>query len=240
MDAEAQAAGVYTANTGTITVIATPTAGWTAVTNLADADPGAAAEADPPLRARRELELAQGGTSPVDAVRAELLAVTGVTQAVVIANDTDLTVDGIPPHALEAIVLGGTDAAVGLALWQAKAGGIATHGGTTVSVLDAQGDARAVKFTRPTDKSIWVQATIRVTSAYVGDTAFKNALLTLNEVLLAGGSVQVDDLILLARSVRGVTRASIKLGTSSGYYGDSDISVGQRQRGRDFRSKVLT
>lgn len=229
---EAQTAGVFAANAGTLTVIATPVAGWLSVTNTADAEPGKAAETDPELRARRELELAQGGTSPADAVRAALLAVPGVTQAVVIENDSDATVDGVPPHSLESIVLGGTNAAVALALWKAKAGGISTHGSTTVSVLDAQGDPRSVKFTRPTDKAVWVQARIRVTSAYIGETAFKNALLTLNSVLLAGATVQISDLIVLARALRGVANVSIRLGTSSGYFADSDVPVGQRQRGQ--------
>lgn len=230
--AEAQTAGRITANAGTITSIATPKAGWLSVTNAADATPGRSTETDPELRVRREDELQGAATSPVDAIRAALRAVQGVTQVVVIENDTDATVDGIPPHAVEAIVLGGTDAAVGAALWKAKAGGITTHGNTSVSVLDAAGDTKTVRFTRPTDKNIWVEAHINRTSAYAGNAALKNALLTLNDLLLAGSAVLVSDLIVLARAVRGVPNARIRLGTSSGVAADSDIPVGKRQRAR--------
>ena len=137
VNAEAELAGFYAANASTITGIATPVTGWLSVTNASDAAPGAPAEGDPALRARREAELTAGGSSPVDAVRAALVAVSGVSKVTVTENATNRTVNRVPAKSLWCIVQGGTDAAVAKALWTAKAGGIGTHGNTTVTVTRA-------------------------------------------------------------------------------------------------------
>lgn len=203
--AEAEAAGLYVANSGTITVIATPRTGWTSVTNASDAVPGAAAERDPALRVRRDESLTSGGSSPVDAVRAALVAVSGVSKVTVTENATNRTVDGIPPKSLWCIVQGGTDAAVAAALWAAKGGGIGTYGNTSVTVLDVGGFSRVVNFQRPTTVNMYCALTVVYDDgAYAGDAAVKAAVTAVTVGALSGATLRLSSIIAAAKAVAGV------------------------------------
>lgn len=207
--AEAETAGVYVANAGTITSIATPYTGWTVVTNAADAEPGDAAESDVVLRARRERELTAGGTSPADAIRAALSRVSGVSMAEVEINDTDVdytAAGGLPPHSVEAIVQGGTDAAVALALWQSKAAGIRTYGTTTASVTSASGATRSVSFTRPSNVNVYACVQVAYDDGrYPGGAAIEDAVAAVTTGQLAGAPLRRSDVFSAVRAVAGVT-----------------------------------
>jgi len=209
VNAEAEVAGVSVANSGTITGIATPRTGWTGVTNNADAAPGSAGELDAALRVRRERELVTDGGPQVDAIRAALLAVTGVAMVEVVENDTDDDLrpwGGIPPHAVEAIVQGGLDADVALALWKAKAGGIRAWGTTTTSVTSASGATRSVSFTRPTATNAY--ACVQVAwddGLFPGGTAIEDAVAAVTASQIAGAPIKRSDVFAAVRAVAGVT-----------------------------------
>lgn len=232
--AQAVTVGAVIANAATITVIATPSAGWTAVTNAADAVPGLPVESDPALRLRRESELQGAGTSPADALAAHLLDVDDVLQAVVFENDTDYVVDGIPPHAMECMVLGGTDTAVAQAIWTGKAAGIATFGSTSVVVVDAAGASRTMRFSRPTVRPSWIEATVTIDAALyggtAGDTALKTALAGIGAELLAGSPLLISRCIVVALGVSGVTDASIRVRFDGNSYQTSNLTVSGRER----------
>lgn len=163
VEAEAEVAGTIVANSSTITVIVTPVAGWTAVTNPAPAIPGTEIDTDAELRTRREDELAIAGSATVDAIRADLLQVEDVTSVTVFDNRTNVVdSDGLPPHSVEALVLGGTDADVAAALFATIAAGIETFGTTTENVTDSQGFVHAISFTRPTEIDLLVEVDLLI------------------------------------------------------------------------------
>src|SRR5262249_36114068 len=83
---EAVDTGPLPAPAGTLTVIDTPVAGLSSVTNAADAILGRNQETDSELRIRREEELRAAGKGTVDAIRALLLEVLNVVQAKVLQN----------------------------------------------------------------------------------------------------------------------------------------------------------
>ena len=181
---EAENAGAIQALAGTITVIATPTAGWNSVTNLADATEGQGEEGDPSLRLRREQELATGGSTTVDAIEAALSALEGMLEVVVYENDLDVAVSGIPPHAFEAVVHGTgaavpTDADIAESIFEEKAGGIRAYGTTVQAHTDSQGNDHQIGFTRATELRIIVEVTIPAANRgpdYVGDAAVADAI----------------------------------------------------------------
>lgn len=220
VDAVAEAAGLYVANSGTVTVIATPYAGWNSVTNAADAATGAPVESDVALRARRERELTGGGTSPLDSITAALRAVSGVSSVVVEHNTSDSYdfARSMPGHSVQAIVQGGTNGAVALALWRAVAGGIETVGTTSASVLDALGDARTVRFTRPANVDAY--AALRVIyddATYPGDATLAEAVANVTSGQLAGATLRMSAVINAALAVPGVVDVTqVKLGRSVG------------------------
>lgn len=219
--AEAETAGAYVANATTITVIATPVTGWFSVNNAADAVTGSPAESDPVLRSRRERELFAGGTSPVDAVRAALSRVSGVSVAEVAENATGAWEGSRPPHSLEAIVQGGTDAAVAKALWGAKAGGIQLYSSaaspTVVTVVDAGGFNRTVTFTRPEAVLCYCEVTLIVDSAlYPGDDSMKTVVANVTAGQRAQQTLRRSDVIAAARSLPGVIDCTrVRLGRTS-------------------------
>ena len=110
--------GPIQALAGTITSIDTPITGWDTCTNLADADIGTDEETDVELRARREQSVARDAQAIIDAIFAAVANIPGVTQTVVLENDTN-SVDGngLPPHSFQVIVVGGTDEAIADAIW---------------------------------------------------------------------------------------------------------------------------
>lgn len=100
------------AEAGTLTVIATPVAGWNSVTNAAAATPGQDIESIAALRIRREQGVSSGGSRTRGAIRAKLITVDGVLSAEVFDNRTNSTdSNGIAPHGLRVIVWDGDPAA---------------------------------------------------------------------------------------------------------------------------------
>ena len=114
-------AGRVVAGAGELTVIGTPTAGWSSVTNPTAATQGQPEESDAEYRIRRFESVSKPGSNMVDNMEANVKAVKTVTTARVLENHLD-TVDenGIPGHCLAIIVNGGSDADVGEAIRQKK------------------------------------------------------------------------------------------------------------------------
>lgn len=165
---EAVDTGPIAANAGTLTVIVTPIAGWSAVTNPTDAVLGHNIETASALRLRREAELAALGSTPLDALRAELLELldtNGVAGSVsVFENVLDtVDVDGRPGHSIEAILNDGgaiANNAIAQAIWTGRGGGINTFGSASGSAVGKDLIVRTMNFNRPTLVPIYFAVTV--------------------------------------------------------------------------------
>ncbi len=89
--ATAQQAGNITANPGEISIISTPTAGWTAVTNGTPATPGQPVELDSQYRARLLISQAKPSLTMLAGTVAAVSAVPAVTRSIVYENDHTYT-----------------------------------------------------------------------------------------------------------------------------------------------------
>lgn len=230
----AQTAGPVVANAGTLSVIAEPVAGWDAI--VSGANPSAAAlgayeETDPELRARRVAELASAGSTTLAAILSAVLGVDSVTSAVVFENGTDATVDGIPPHAFEVVVEGGTGADIGAAILEEKALGIQAYGTSTVDVEDTYGNATTIGYTRPTQVDAYVDLTITYdASTYIGDSALADALVTWGSLLGIGTDVNIYELgaeILAQAGVVSLT--DLKLDDSGPPVATTTLAIAARE-----------
>ena len=208
---EAQLAGVFVANSATITVIVTPVAGWSAVTNAAPAVPGEDIDTDAQLRIRREDELARAGSATVDAIRTDVLDVEDVTSVTVFHNPTNITDnDGLPPHTVEALVIGGTDQDVRDGLLATVAAGIDTFGTTVGTATDSQGNVHTVRFSRPVEIDILVEVDITIDAqAYPagGDLLVQDAIAAYINGLPVGNDVFLTQ--VSAAALRDTTGALI-------------------------------
>ncbi|MFV3292281.1 baseplate J/gp47 family protein [Pseudomonas sp. NY11955] len=141
-------AGRVLAGPGELTIIGTPQPGWSSVTNL-EAAPGEDAESDADFRLRRNLSVARSGSNMVDNMTANVASVAGVTAVKILENSEDAPVDpdGIPVNCIAVIVNGGSDADIGLAIYEKKnpgCGMFPRYSAKTGAWVDPQG-ANGVK-----------------------------------------------------------------------------------------------
>lgn len=153
----AQTSGQVVAVAGDLSQIATPAAGLVAVVNLLDATQGQPLASDATLRTLRDAELSGDGAGTAAAIQAQLLQVEGVTSVTVFHNDGDaIDANGLPPHSVEALVLGGADADIAQVLYDQISAGIATVGASSFTITDSQGFPHVISFERPTPVLIYV------------------------------------------------------------------------------------
>ena len=133
-----------------VTTIVLPVSGLISTTNTEAYITGRLDETDEEFRLRISKSQQAGGSATLEAITDNLLEVTGVSTVEVTENNTSATVNGIPPHEFEAVVLGGTDAGIALSIFNNKAAGIGSFGNTTEVVIDSFNNSHNISFTRPT------------------------------------------------------------------------------------------
>lgn len=236
---ECEQTGPVVANSGTLTVIATPVAGWNSVTNALDASLGTNIETDAAYRLRQAQELEVPGSCTVDAIRADLLQLDGVIEAFVFENTSMATDgDGVPPKAFESVIWDGTgmdtlDSDIGDVIWQNKPSGIETYGSTTVTVQDSRGLDRDVKFSRATGVNVYLTYTLTVDATKYpvdGDDQVKAAAIAFGlSILSMGEDVVYSHFLGVPFAVEGVTDVALTLGTAPSPVGVSNIAISSRQ-----------
>ncbi len=202
---------------GQLTIIQTPISGWETVYNDSPGLTGRNLEIDDELRIRRARSLKLAGAGTVDAIRARVLNVEGVTAATVTENDTKVTVGGIPPNSFETLVLGGDDQLIANTIWGAKPGGIPSYGNVTNTIIDTAGKTHLVYFSRPQKLYIYVNiALTKDVSLYPinGDTVIKESIVKQIMSLEVGQDVVYQSLYQSIYGVPGITGAVIQIGGS--------------------------
>lgn len=147
--------GPVEADSNTITRIVDTVDGLTSVNNPTPATPGTGVESDSALRVKRATAVGRPGDNQIDSMLGELFAVTGVRRVKVYENDTNTTdSNGLPPHSIAAIVDGGTDDDVAMAIYLKKNPGVALYqAGQPVGVLVTSTayptNVKMIRFSRP-------------------------------------------------------------------------------------------
>lgn len=233
VSARAEETGIVTATARDIYEIETAVSGWESVTNLETATVGRAEAEDGELRLLREQELATGGNSPIDALRAELLEVAGVSAVTIFANNTDVTdADGVPPHSVEALVRGGDDQDIYDALLAGVAAGIGTHGTETGSATDDEGTSHVMKFTRPDEVEIWVSLTVTYDEDLYptdGNDQIKEAIIDWSELQKTGKNAVASAIVAQAFLVTGVLDVTCLIGLSDPPSGSATLPISLRE-----------
>ena len=130
--------GPITAPANSLTQILDPVSGWTGINNDDAAALGSNVEADETLRTRFRASLGRNSRGLTTAIRSAVLAVDGVTNAIVFRNDTS-TPDSqqgisITPNSILVLVEGGTDQDVAEAISTKKGLGVNTSGDVVMTV----------------------------------------------------------------------------------------------------------
>lgn len=164
---ESESAGAAAiAEAGTLTVIATPVTGWSAVTNPAAASPGKDIESIPELRIRREVALAPGGSRTRVAIRSKLALLDGVLSAECFENTSNVTdSNGILAHGIRPVVWDGSPAAadddqIAQAIYDFGSEGILSQGAQSGNAQDPELGPVAIAFDRAITSAVSVAVNI--------------------------------------------------------------------------------
>lgn len=208
--------GNVVAEPGTINIKASPTNGWSTVTNAYAAIPGSPVEADSKLRARQSVSVALPALTPIAATIAAVLATLNVTRVAPgyptpggpgtsIENPTGASDSwGNPAHSITMVVEGGTDAAVGLSIYLKKTIGCFTNGTTSTVVADPNtGYEETISFYRPSYTQPYIGMYLQGLSGFTTATvaAVQTALVNYLNSLAIGEEVTYSALWSVALSV---------------------------------------
>lgn len=152
--------GEYYIAANTIINILTPIAGWTSVTNPTIGTTGVNYESDPELRARRDKTTAVNSATTAEAIYASL-ADLDIDYIRVRDNDTDAAIGSQPPGTVFVVVDGGTSNEIARRIYNAKTGGVPTHGDIKITINDSRGYPHPIRFSRPVRAPIFVKGTFR-------------------------------------------------------------------------------
>lgn len=162
---------------GTIINPVTIVLGVTDIENtVAPLELGQNEETDVELKIRRGLSVAIVSSGYLDGLRAYLLNLDGVSEAIVFENPTDsIDADGIPAHGIWVIVEGGANTEIAEAIYSKKSYGADMKGDTIVNVTTASGDIFQAKFDRPTAQALHIKFQIQptISGASFNQTAIK-------------------------------------------------------------------
>lgn len=172
--AVAEAEGEVEALAGTVTKIVTPTLGWQAVTNPAAASPGLPVESDATLRRRQTVSTALPSQSVLDGITGAVWAVAGVQEAIVYENDTDVAdANGLPPHSIAPVVIGGAADDIAAAVFLKKTVGCYTYGSTVQTVTDTNGIPYSIRLSYSTPMPLRLAVTVKALTGYTTATGDK-------------------------------------------------------------------
>lgn len=165
--AQSLTAGAFEATARSIDTINTPITNWDGVINLAEATTGRNRETDAEFRARTALELVIAQGSTLEAIKAQLRQVDGVTYVAGEENRTATTDgDGNLPHSIRVTVVGGTDQDIADTIGTYKAGGIATNGAESATYTDPEGNTAQIYFDRVTEINPYIRVLLTTTGDY--------------------------------------------------------------------------
>jgi uncharacterized phage protein gp47/JayE len=201
-------------------VISTPVAGLDAITIQADSADGDDEETDSELRKRREQSLALAGASTVEAIRAEMLQVTGVDRCTVFENPTGTTdALGLPPKSIEVLV--DSDNApdydnqeLADEILLRKPAGTQTYGSISETADDSAGNTYTVYWSEPTTVPAYVELDLTAaTDGTYGDDGDDRVAEAIADWatpnLTVGRSLYSSDIVNVVADVEGVTAVDV-------------------------------
>lgn len=243
---ESEEVGVF-ANAGanTVTVLPSPPAGIESVTNPSSITGGTKKEIDDALRARAKEELATGSRASAPALIYGARALDGVKSVSIFINDTNSDntgSGGLPDHSFELVVLGGNKQEIAQMIFNTKAAGDTSWGGSNGNAVTGTADLPngqqfGVTYSAPNPIKIYVDADLKVLDTFDGKSAIRDSIVSYIGGLTSGGNENTGEILVgdnalygqieyAIRDVDGVYDVnSLTVGTSDSPTGTSDIAI---------------
>ena len=216
--------------TGKIDSIVNPDANVDSIIHTGIALYGEEIESDISLRNRFDNSISGSGSSTKEAIKGAIYRVPLVDGVEVVENDTDSTVDGIPPHSFECFVLApeSQDYLIADAIFAKKPLGIPSYGDVSVEVLDSNGVAHTVRFSRSVKVNVYIKSTILINNLFENDgiQTIKDGIAEYINNLNNGDDVYLSSLYQYFHEVAGVLNVkSLTLSTDGTTYSTDNIMV---------------
>lgn len=214
--------GPIEAAAGSLTEIVDATAGWTSVTNAADATPGRERELDPRYRDRITRSLQTGECSSDQAIREAIEAADPDILSVTVQSNRDLATDaeGIPGKSFRAVVFPSAidTEAVASAIFDTMPAGIKSDGSDVeLTFVDPQGKNQKIRFDFADEIDLHLEIDVfRDANLYPdnGDDLVRAAVDLYDEFLFVGTDFVPFQLSCLIAEIRGVFDVVIRVGTA--------------------------
>lgn len=137
-------------------------AGWSGVSNPQNIVIGRDEEKDGQFERRRKATIASTSRSMRESIYGAVMNLTGIIDCVVIENEEDTTVEGLPPHSVKVIALGADDLDICKAINSKISLGCKTVGSIEhVITTDEDRFGMPRRFDRPTAVDVYVKITIK-------------------------------------------------------------------------------
>ena len=148
--------------------ITTPTSGWQSALSVGAVGVGAPVESDAALRFRQSQSVTRPALSVISSLAAEIGALPTVQQYSVYENDTgSVDANGLPPHSITFVLIGGDPGAIASAIQLKKTPGTNTGGDSSELVLDPTGMPLNVNFQYATLVPVDMVVTLHQGPGYV-------------------------------------------------------------------------
>ena len=224
----------------TVTEMTNPPTGIEDVNNSSEIVGGEDEEDDDTLRERAKKDLAESSRATQNALLRAISAINGVDSVSIFPNGDEYNLGSRP--GFELVVQGGNEAEIGQTILDTKAGGDYTYSGNfgvpvSTSPELINGQIQPESFSRPTDVTIYIEATVDVDENYLEDSIVKNEIVDYIGGLTTGGvknsgKLGVGDDVLYGeieyaiRNVTGVYDVSdLQVSNTSPASGTSNISI---------------
>ncbi|HCM58125.1 MAG TPA: hypothetical protein DIS97_19950, partial [Citrobacter freundii] len=212
-----QATGPIACPIGALNTIYRAIQGWSGITNSTAGVLGNEVESRANFEYRRKQSVAGNSNNQLGAVYANVLAVSGVTDAYVTQNNTSLTVTkgvtnvSLDPHSLYVCVYGGASADIAKAIWQKLPPGPSMMGNTTDTIVDDVNYVQPypeyeIKWQTPSAVSVYFKVELADNSALPGNiaTLVQNAIISAFNGEDGGTRARIGSTIYAGRYYAGV------------------------------------
>lgn len=230
---------------GTVVVVSTPVSGWDSVTNGEPVSVGTVEESDSELRRRQQQSTNNTAFRHIEAIRAAVLDIPGVTFCRAYQNSALVPdVRGIPGKDVAVVVVGGNDRDIASAMFYEFGISQLGYGNRTEVFYDNQKIANPISFSRPVEReiSVLVQLEIVVDEGIQifpsnGPELIKAAILDFavnghtpcepigNTGFPPGQDIIRSYLYSPINSIGGARVVSIHLGVDGGPLAEHDVSI---------------
>lgn len=215
---------------GKINTIVNPDANVESVEHLSIEVYGEEIESDTALRDRFNNSISGAGSGTATSISGAVSRVPLVDGVIVVENDTDETVDGIPPHSFKCYVLSPTtqDELVARAIFEKKPLGIKAVGDVAVDIVDDSGVTHTIYFSRSKQTDVYIKIAINTNNYFESDGVeqIKEHIANYINTLKNGDDVYLSSIYGYIYKAAGVVNvSSLTMGTSSSTCAAADITI---------------